>query len=30
MINQALGFKSNLPELAKVTSHQAAQKSNSK
>lgn len=28
MINQALGFKSNLPELAKATSHQAAQKSN--
>ena len=30
MINQALGFKSNLPELSKATSHQAAQKSNSK
>ena len=30
MINQALGYKSNLPELAKATSHQAAQKSNSK
>jgi 2-octaprenylphenol hydroxylase len=30
IINQALGYKSNLPELAKATSHQAAQKSNSK